>query len=273
MTEDPNNNSPIRNIKPLLEFKYQSSNKVNDLYLLKVVDLDGYTFFIDFENIIPEKIFISEYETINLDHPIKNGEIPRSIREGNFRLVSDMVIGIVFETKNGLSITKRDKNKVNDYFYPYSPNKKVKLNTQSQYPAYPLVRYSILSNSFDVTLNRVHQSSINLAKIHTDNYLQLYMELLEKYKKLNDEMSFWSLENEKMFEKFKKDDIMLSNMPPVVSKNRIRDNFKLRDNIYRDLNNLDSIIRISNLVDELSLEIRSINENIDKGNKILGQFW
>lgn len=262
----------LRSLKTLVAFRRA------DVNLVKVLDTDGYSFFVDFGNKkappIEDGMFLVKLEASSKENPI-----PKSARDGSFRLVSDMVIGVIFETKTGLSVVKREKTDVLDTFYPLSPigkdgnSEEIKgIATQKQYPAYPMVRYSILDRDFNSTLNRVHQSIGDLIKVHTDNYKLLYDNLRTKYQVLVLEMSILVQKSNKMSYQFKEDEEKLSNMSnaPV---NRLRDNLQLRDNVYREVNDIESILHISNLIDELSLELKSVNENISKGNQVLNRFW
>ena len=262
----------LRSLKTLLIFQRA------DVNLVKVLDMDGYSFFVDFGN---KKAPPIEEGTIlvKLEEASKENPIPKSSRDGSFRLVSDMVIGVIFETKTGLSAVKREKTDVLDTFYPLSPigkdgnSEKIKsIATPKQYPAYPMVRYSILDRNFKSTLNRVHQSIGDLIKVHTDNYRLLYNNLRSKFEVLVLEMNVLVQKSNKMSLQFKEDEEKLSNMSNAPA-NRLRDNFQLRDNVYREVNDTESILHISNLIDELSLELKGVNENINQGNQVLNRFW
>lgn len=216
---------------------------------LKVIKNDIF-FFIYFT---PEEAKNSLYHTlddikINIT-PGDESPVLQSIRENSFRSISDLVIGIIIEGIDGISVVQRDLTDVLDVFYQYDLEKLRYLPNFDRYPAYPIIRYKLINDNRAV--DRLKLANKILLTNHKKNYIHQYHKLMDRYQSISQN-----------FSNLRRNLSIITNLPYLTRNKR------LRDETYREIINQTEISHLSNLIDELNVETKYI---LEKTNELIRQ--
>ena len=230
----------------------------NESYL-KVSNDKGVFFFIYFTREEAKKSLYYTLNNIKIDIGSKeNSPILQSVREGNFRVVSNLVIGVILEGVDGISVIRRENIEVLDIWYPYilTKNENIRLLPhKNRYPSYPIIRYSLINNSEG--LNRVYIASKRLLTIHENNYINQYKGLIDRFNILNRQFNILKNNTNLALQYHRRAKFLKSTNNKNVSANRL-----LKDEIYHEVIDQTEISHLNNIMDELNIEIKHVSEKM-----------
>lgn len=233
--------------------QYQAPNSVIE----KRIYQGGYITFL-----WRDRIDQKEAKTISIKPSKENPPIPLTTRTDNYHLVDDLVDGVIFVGSEGLTIVIRRELEVKTHYFVYSDSDL--LERRDQFPAYPIVLEKRAKYSRD---KKAYFQLLKAQERALDKYYHyLHTEATQTIDLIKKFLCFYPKERKDIHQD-------LRELTLASSRDQVRRNLELRDQIHREVYTLESVARINHLISQIGIETRHQLEALRKQKEVIGKLW